>query len=68
MTFLLTILRPFAAVVFWAMQKYQRKYRRLPQSYFFALGKITPVTAFELLVIRPGAVGGGDFSRAASGE
>lgn len=39
------------------MRKYQEQYRRLPQWYFFALGDITLMTAFELWVVRPGAEG-----------
>ncbi|MBI1908070.1 NUDIX domain-containing protein [Candidatus Uhrbacteria bacterium] len=52
MPILLTILRPFAAVVFWAMARYQRRYGRLPEWYFFRLPKIAVQTACEVLVMR----------------
>lgn len=57
MTFLLTLLRPLAAVVFWVMNRFQQLYRRLPRWYFFALGDVTLVVAFELFVVRPGEKG-----------
>lgn len=57
MNILLAMLRPVAALVFRAMHAFQQKYRRLPQWYFFALGHVTLMVAFELWVVRPGERG-----------
>lgn len=57
MQWVLTLLRPCAAIVFWAMGRFQYQYRRLPQWYFFKLGDVTLMTAFELWVVRPGEQG-----------
>ncbi|MDP2631585.1 MAG: hypothetical protein Q8P30_02325 [Candidatus Uhrbacteria bacterium] len=54
---LLVLMKLFAKLIFYALSRYQKIYRRLPEWYFFALEGVSLNSAVELIVIKKSAHG-----------